>query len=336
MEMLSKIAGLNLFIKRDDQTGLAFGGNKVRKLEYLMADVLANEADCVITWAGVQSNWCRQLAAAATKVGILPVLLLFKRPGLPSDYDGNLLLDFLFGAEIHLRDLGPNRRMMELNGVRDLVDEIAAEHRREGRKPYVAPIGASLMEGSMQKPLGAIGYVNAVLELLEQAEARQIKIDSIVFATGSGSMQAGLLVGAKLFAPGLKVIGISVSEDAETMSRWVDEISRQTLDELVPEANITIRKDEIIVLPQYMGQGYGILDQNTASTMRIAARAEGIVLDPVYTGRAMMGLLDLARNGYFERGENVVFLHSGGTPAIFPYREVLMKHLSTGARASAS
>ncbi len=332
---LSKAAGVNLFIKRDDQTGLGFGGNKVRKLEYLFADILAKRADCVITWAGVQSNWCRQLAAAARKMGVLPVLLLFKRPGLPSDYDGNLLLDCLFGADIHLRELGPTRKMMELDGVRDLVEGVAETYRQAGRTPYIAPIGASLLEGSMQKPLGAIGYVNAFVELLEQAAAARQKIDSIVFATGSGSMQAGLLVGARLFAPEVKVVGVSVSEDVETMKGYVDAIARQTLQELVPGDRIVIDPDDIIVLPQYMGKGYGILDQNTASVMRLTAQTEGILLDPVYTGRAMMGLLDLAQNGYFRAGENVVFLHSGGTPAIFPYREGIMKHLSTAAHAGA-
>jgi L-cysteate sulfo-lyase len=336
MKTLSNIAGVNLFVKRDDQTGLAFGGNKVRKLEYLMVDVLAQQADCIITWAGVQSNWCRQVAAAASKVGILPVLLLFKRAGLPGECDGNLLLDLLFGAEIHLRDLDAGRRMMELDGVRDLVEEIAEIHRKAGRKPYIAPIGASLSEGSMHKPLGAIGYVNATLELLEQAEDLGFKIDTIVLATGSGSMQAGLLVGAKLLAPGLKVVGISVSEDVETMSRYVKTISQQTLNELAPAAGIEIEKEDIVVIEQYIGEGYGILDRDTASTMRLVAQSEGILLDPVYTGKGLFGLLDLARNGYFKPGSCVVFIHSGGTPAIFPYRDCIMKHLSVAARDGAS
>ncbi len=335
MPNLSDLAGVNLLVKRDDQTGLAFGGNKVRKLEYVMADVLAQGADCIVTWAGVQSNWCRQVAAAAAKVGVLPVLLLFKRPLLPGEYDGNMLLDALFGAEIHLRELGPNRRMMRLDGVRDLVQEIADAQVRAGRKPYIAPIGASLLEGSMQRPLGAIGYVSALMELLEQAAAQRLKPGSIVFATGSGSMQAGLLVGAKLFAPDLKIVGVSVSEDVDTMTHMVDIIARQTLQELAPEAGIAIDKRDIIVLPQYMGEGYGIVDQGTVSTMRLAARSEGLLLDPVYTGRAMLGLLDLARSRYFKPGESVVFLHSGGTPAIFPYRDDIIKHLSAVAHAGA-
>lgn len=335
MDALSDIMGVNLMVKRDDLTGLAFGGNKVRKLEYLMADVRAQGADCVITWAGVQSNWCRQLAAAANRCGVLPVLLLFKRPGLPADYDGNLLLDFLFGAEIHLQDLGKDRKMMELAGVRDLVEEIAERQRKAGRKPYIAPIGASLMEGSMTKPLGSVSYVNAFVELLEQAEGAGRRIDYIVIATGSGSMQAGLLVGAKLLCPTVKVVGISVSEDVDTMTGYVESIAAQTLEDLVPGMRLKIDKGEIIVTEQYIGEGYGILDRETATTMRMAAQTEGILLDPVYTGKAMIGTIDLINSGFFRASDNVVFLHSGGTPAIFPYREGIVKNLSSAARARA-
>lgn len=334
MPKLSRELGFNLFIKRDDQTGLAFGGNKVRKLEYLMSDIVSQKADCVITWAGVQSNWCRQLAAAARMVGVLPVLLLFKRQGLPGDFDGNLLLDVLLGAEIHIRNLDPNRNMMALSGVHDLIEELADIHRKAGRKPYIAPIGASLLGGSMQKPLGSLGYVNAVAELLEQTEPMGIGVNHIVLATGSGGMHAGLVVGAKLFAPEMNIVGISVSEEAATISEWTEIISRQTLDELVPGSNITIEEEDITVFDDFMGRGYGQLDEATTKCMRRVAQEEGILLDPVYTGRAMLGLFELARKGYFKQGENVVFIHSGGTPAIFPYRAELLNTLFKSGKAA--
>lgn len=327
---LSAQLGINLLVKRDDQTGLAMGGNKVRKLEFVLADALAQGADCIITWAGVQSNWCRQLAAAARKCGIQPILVLFKRPGLPMEVDGNVLLDQIYGAEIHLRDLGV-RDIMQFESVRECVEEVAEEKRKMGRRPYIAPIGGSLTEGSMVQPLGALGYVNAALELLEQARNRNLRIDSIVLATGSGGMHAGLLVGAKLLSPNLRVVGISVSESREQMQKLVAQIAKRTLEEFeaVSGNSILLTADDIQVF-DYVRAGYGIIDAAIVDAMRLTASAEGLLLDPVYTGKAMIALLDLCRQGYFHRGENVVFLHTGGAPAIFAYRDAILKHLQEG------
>lgn len=330
LERLSKIVGVNLLIKRDDLTGLAFGGNKARKLDFLMADVLAQGAASVITWAGIQSNWCRQLTAACGPLGIWPVLLLFKRSNLPGELDGNLLLDMICGADVHVVDLDPSRKMMELSGVSDLVRDLADRERRAGRKPYIAPIGASVTEGDMVHPLGAFAYVNAFLEIARSADAMGVNIDAIVFATGSGSTHAGLLVGARILSPKTKIVGISVSESSEEMSRLTFPIAEQALRELGTKASGTagLESNDLVIFDQYLEEGYGIPNRATIETIRLVAKTEGILLDPVYTGRAFVGLLDLIKLGYFHPGENIVFLHTGGTPAIFPYREAFRKHLS--------
>ncbi|HWH56333.1 MAG TPA: D-cysteine desulfhydrase family protein [Terriglobales bacterium] len=322
---LSSSLGIKLFVKRDDQTGLAMGGNKVRKLEYVLADALSRNSDCIITWAGLQSNWCRQLSAAARKCGIKPVLILFRRPGLPTESDGNLLLDRIYGAEIHIRDLG-DRSMMRLDSVRECVEEIADAQRRAGHRPYIVPIGGSALEGSMLQPLGAISYVRAMLELLEQVQNRGLKIDGIVFPTGSGSMHAGILVGAKLLCPTLRVVGVSVSESVAEMTHIVGEIAEQTLRELRMHSQFeaVIDKDDIRVF-DYVRNGYGVLDSGIMSTIRRVAEAEGLLLDPVYTAKAMLAMFDLCQQGYFRPGENVVFLHTGGLPAIFAYGEAMLR-----------
>ena len=259
------------------------------------------------------------------------MLLLFKRKGLPSEFDGNMLLDVLMGAELHLHEAEADRKTMELASVKDLVDKIVERHVQAGRRPYIAPLGASLTEGSMRKPLGGIAYVNAALELLEQAEALGTRIDTIVVATGSGSMQAGLLVGTKLLAPHIKVVGISASADTKTMISYVDTIARQTLAELAPDSGISINSNDIIVLDQF-GEAYGVLLPDTVAAIRRVGEEEGILLDPVYTGRAMAGLLNLAGSGGFCQ-DNVVFLHSGGTPALFAYRDGITSYLSTAQEA---
>jgi 1-aminocyclopropane-1-carboxylate deaminase/D-cysteine desulfhydrase-like pyridoxal-dependent ACC family enzyme len=290
-----------------------------------MADALSRRADTIITWAGVQSNWCRQTAAAAKKLGLRPILILFKRPGLPYEYDGNLLLDFVFDSDIRLVEARQGQKMMEYDGVREVVDEIAEEVRKAGNRPYIAPIGGSLPEASMEKPWGAIGYVNGFIEIAEQIASLGADVDAVVFATGSGSTQGGLLVGAKLVSPGTKTVGISVSETRETMTDYVRNISEKTMELL--EQPQSIEDEDIIVFEDYLREGYGILDQEVADAIRLVAETEGILLDPVYTGKAMSGLLDLVEKDYFAEGANIVFLHSGGTPALFPYREELLQFL---------
>ncbi len=319
MSRLSEELGeVNLYVKRDDLTGLAFGGNKARKLDFIVADVLTQGADTLVTWAGLQSNWCRQTVAACRIAGIHPVVILFKRPGLPSDHDGNLLLDEIMGAEIKIIELAVGKSYMESKDIQDILESVVSEERRLGRKPYIAPIGGSLLEGSMCKPWGAIGYVKAMLELSDQLESEGLEIDYLVHASGSGSTQAGLLAGAKILNSNMKIIGISVSEDKETMKRYVREILEETFKHLGSPP--LAKEADLIVVDDFIGEGYGKLNWETARTIQRVAESEGILLDPVYTGKAMMAMIEMIKQQYFKKGSNIVFLHSGGTPALFPYR----------------
>ncbi len=317
-----RVGTLNIHVKRDDQTGLAFGGNKARKLELIMADALRQRADSVVTWAGLQSNWCRQTAAAAARLGLRSVLVLVKKPGFPVGWDGNLLLDRILGADVRVVEAEQGRSFLELALVADFVEPVVDEERKAGRTPYLAPIGGSLTEGSMSAPLGALSYVRAFVELHEQAADLGISLDSVVHATGSASTQAGLVVGAKLLSPGTRIVGISVAADRETVAGYVDVIGNQTLAALGVDDRVA--PEEVIVLDDYLAEGYGILNEPVRDAISLVAREEGLLLDPVYTGKAMVGMLDLAGRGWFREGESVVFMHTGGTPALFPYREGLL------------
>jgi D-cysteine desulfhydrase len=216
--------------------------------------------------------------------------------------------------------------MMDLDAVLPILQPFIDREHDAGRKAYLAPLGASLLQGSMTKPLGAISYVRAFLELLDQCEQQHIPLGTVVLATGSGSMQAGLVAGARLLCPNLKVVGISVSDDRLTMFNRVSLIVEQTLREF--ESTVPVSKDDIVVFDNYIGGGYGEMDRATAEAVRLVAKTEGVLLDPVYTGKAMVGLIELAHQGYLRTQENVVFLHSGGTPALFPYSDSFCKYLS--------
>jgi len=324
-----ELKGVRLLIKRDDQTGIALGGNKARKLDFIVGDALRRKSDSIITWGGVQSNWCRQLAAAARRVGLDPVLILFRRAGLPADYDGNLLLDSILDANIQVIDWAPGTSFMELKMVAHLLNDAADKERAAGRCPYIAPIGGTFAEGSMLEPLGAISYAEALIEVLDQASARGFDINHIVVPSGSGSTQAGLLVAAKAVCPELKVIGISVCEEIETLTRFVRRVARETADAL--GLQFEILPEDVVVHGEFLGGGYGILDERSAAAMKRVGKTEGIILDPVYTSKAMGGLLELCQRGYFSPGSNVVFLHTGGVPAIFPYRQQIGELLAAPA-----
>lgn len=323
--LTEKLDRVDIYLKRDDLTGLAFGGNKARKLDFIVADAVQKGADTLVTWGGVQSNWCRQVAAAAATIGMKSVLVLFKSQTTAAGDDGNLLLDRLFGADIRIVEAAAISNMLEFAGVRRFVDPIVEETERAGNVPYVLPIGGSLVEASMASPWGAIAYVNACAELLNQASAEGVRIDSVVLATGSGSTQAGLLVGAKLLSPATRVVGVTVYASKRKMTEYVRSISEQTVRHL--DASIELMDEDIIVFEDYLKEGYGAFNDEVGAALRILAESEGILLDPVYTGKAMAGMLDLVKREYFGDGENVVFLHSGGTPALFPYRDDIMKSL---------
>jgi len=311
----AEIGHANLLIKRDDQTGLATGGNKTRKLEFIIADALQKKADTIVTSAGVQSNWCRQTAAAARMVGMKPVLVLSKRDESPVTYDGNLLLDILFEAEVRIIEPRADRAAVTAG--------IADELRKNGRNPYLVSVGGSMPGDSMQQPLGAIGYVQAFIELHEQAARIGTGLDAVVLATGSGGTQAGLEVGARAVSPKTRIVGISVSGGRQSAQKLVAEISNATAAAL--DLKFRFSPEEIVVFDEYVGEGYGKLHQSAADAIRLAAVREGILLDPVYTGKAMAGLVDLVRKGYFRKNETIAFMHTGGAPGIFGYRLDLLK-----------
>jgi L-cysteate sulfo-lyase len=288
-----------LWVKRDDQTGLASGGNKTRKLEYLLAEALAEEADVVLTVGAPQSNHCRQTAAAAARAGLRCVLILGgKAPQLEG---GNLLLDRLFGAEIVWA--GQRDRLA-------LLIETAQAQAAAGYRPYVITYGGS-------SPVGASGYAAAMQELLGQAAAGGLAIDHVVVASSSGGTQAGLAVGA--WAAGFtgQIHGISIDRRAGEFQPALAELATQTASLLgAPHA---FQAEELIVHDAYLGGGYGVLGEPERAAIRLLAASEGLLADPVYTGRALAGLLDLIRQGRFRADETVVFWHTGGLPALFAY-----------------
>lgn len=316
--------GPGLFMKRDDLTGQAFGGNKSRKWEYIIQDALDKKADVILTWGSLQSNWCLQTAATARRFGIEPVLILFKSYDLPKEPDGNLLLNFILAADVRIRQ-AQKGKVIDPAQVKFYLESVADQFRRDGRSPYLVSIGGSQVFGSMDKPLGAVGYVEALVELWEQAGAAGIAIDGIVHATGSGGTQAGLTVAAKALDPKVKVVGISVSDEKEAFAECVMNICRDT--EKMLDLPLGLGRDDVIVLDDYLQGGYGAVTPDISRVVRSVFQKEGIVLDPVYTAKAMIGLIDLVKKGYFKKGENVVFFHTGGTPALFPFGRTLLKNL---------
>jgi len=287
------LAGPTLLVKRDDLTGLAFGGNKTRKLEYLFAEAHANGAHTVISAGAVQSNHCRQVAAAAARLNLGCILVLSgEKPGTAT---GNLLLDKLFNAEIVWCSLEERDRVLQ-NTFQSAWEA--------GRRPYLIPYGGS-------NTTGAAAYVYALQELLDQ----DYQPDWIVFASSSGGTQAGLVAGAKLFNFKGKVLGISVDEPQVKLINRVASLATATTDVLGEK--IDISANDILVNDDYLGGGYGVMAQPEIEAIRMFARTEGLLLDPVYTGRAAAGMIDLTHKGFFKRGETVLFWHTGGTPAIF-------------------
>jgi len=282
-----------LLVKRDDQTGLAFGGNKTRKLEFLLAEAQAAGADTLITAGALQSNHCRQTAAAAAKFGLDCTLVLVG--DLPARASANLLLDQLFGANIIWVEKA--RRDAAL---KDTFEKVTAQ----GRKPYLVPYGGS-------NSTGALGYAFAMEEFVGQA----VKADWIIFASSSGGTQAGLVLGAHLFRYPGKVLGISVDEPQAVLQERVANLASETSERFGPRIPFTT--DQVLVNADYAAPGYGILTDAERESIQLFAKNEGLLLDPVYTGRAGAGMIDLVRKGFFKKKETVLFWHTGGQPALF-------------------
>ena len=294
------LGGVALWVKRDDATGLAFGGNKVRKLEYLLAEAQANGARMLITTGAVQSNQCRQTAAAAARFGFDCTLVLRGDP--PPHVTGNLLLDLLCGAEI--RWTGTRSRD-------EVLDEVFQEAWDQGRRPYKIVYGAS-------SPVGALGYVTAMSELSEQASS----YDRIVVASSSAGTQAGMLVGARRHGFNGRITGVSVDQAARKLRQEVAVLAEETATLLGMEAAFS--EDEVEVVDDYIGEGYAVLGRREIEATRLFARLEGLLLDPVYTAKAAGGMVDMIGRGTIAREERVLFWHTGGGPAIFAYGDELL------------
>ena len=295
--LTAQLDGPDLYVKRDDQTGLAFGGNKTRKLEFLIADAQARHADLLITGGAAQSNHCRQTAAAAARFGLACTLVL--AGDSPQNASANLLLDQLLGANIvwcppHARD--------------ETMARVMTEAQAAGHTPYLIPYGGS-------NEIGALGYVYAMKELMAQT----LHPDWIVIASSSGGTQAGLTVGAKLFGYEGKILGISIDKPEVELSRdIIAALATRTARHLGKSLHFI--ESDVLTTDNYLGGGYGVLGKPEIEAIRLFARTEGLLLDPVYTGRAAAGLLDLIEQNLFQPNEKVLFWHTGGTPALFADR----------------
>ena len=312
--LASGAGAVRLFVKRDDCTGLGFGGNKTRKLEFAIGAALAAGADTIITWGAWQSNYVRQVAAAAAQSGMEFHAVVSNPIDRQTDIyfsSGNLLLDRLFGADLHFVADDEDATARE-------IERIAAEVQADGRTPYVIPIGAS-------NGVGALGYAVCAEELLNQCIQCDLHPSAIVLATGSGGTHGGLLGGLRLSGSLVPVIGISVSEPAAVKWSKVRTVIDAMLD-LLSEPQATVADREIIVHDHYIGSGYAVPDEVTNGTIRWAAETSGLLLDPVYTGKAMAGLLDLVRTGVLQG--DVIFLHTGGAPALFAYADEFVSNQS--------
>lgn len=294
--------GPRIFIKRDDLTGVAFGGNKIRKLEYVLAEAQANGARTLVTVGGIQSNHCRQTAALAARLGLECILVLSGEPS--ENPNGNVLLDNLFGAQIVWTALA-NRD--------EVFEETFNLAWSDGKRPFKIPLGAST-------PSGTVGYYTAFQEFLTQG----VEIDWIVVPSSSAGTQAGLMLAARVSRWQGKVLGISIDHPAAELQSKVAILACEAAARL--DLQEQIMPDEAVVNDDYLGGGYAVMDEPENEAIRLFARTEGLLLDPVYTGRAAAGMIDLIRRGFFKEKDRLLFWHTGGTPALFaePYASILM------------
>ncbi len=303
------LGGPQIWVKRDDCTGLATGGNKTRKLEFVMAEALEQGADTIITVGAVQSNHVRQTAAAACKLGLSCEVLLEHRVPDPSDNyanSGNILLDRIFGAKLR-----------EYAGGTDFataMQEVAEEVRSNGGRPYIVPGGAS-------DKIGALGYVNCALELLTQANDQGLVIDHLVTATGSAGTQGGLIVGLQATSSNIPLLGIGVNAPQDVQEQKVFDLAVETAQYI--GAPGVVKREDVVANCDYVGDGYGIPTDSMNEAILLLARTEGLLFDPVYSGKALAGMIDLVRRGEFSDAQNIVFLHTGGSVALFAYADQL-------------
>jgi D-cysteine desulfhydrase family pyridoxal phosphate-dependent enzyme len=312
MDFLSRLSGAlggpRIFIKRDDLTGLAEGGNKTRKLEYLLAEAKAQDADTLVTLGARQSNHCRQTAAAAARCGLRCILVLRGDP--PDGNTGNLLLDRLLGAEVLWCGNRPRETVM---------DEAVAREQASGRRPYAIPLGGS-------SSLGAVAYAIAMSELRDQMGPLEnphvAKFDRIIFASSSGGTHGGLVAGAFLTGFEGEILGISIDQELAELKEAVSRIATGAADLLARPRAFAAR--EISASADYRGAGYGVMGKPEREAISLFARLEGVLLDPVYTARAAAGMIDLVRRRVIGPDETILFWHTGGTPALWAYERELL------------
>ncbi|MGB9625439.1 MAG: 1-aminocyclopropane-1-carboxylate deaminase/D-cysteine desulfhydrase [Phycisphaerae bacterium] len=303
------LGGVRLLMKRDDLTGLELSGNKVRKLEYLVAEARRDGADTLVTDGGFQSNHCRATAAVGARLGMHVRLILRHRTGQP-ELDGNLLLDRLFGAEVSF--VPPDEFRARRS---EIVAQVLREQLSRGRKPYYFPVGASV-------PLGTWGYIRCAAELRDELAADGVERAELVCAVGSGGTIVGLMLGrALLRMNGWRIWGVPVCDDAVYWQRELRRLERETVAKYrlpVAEADTPIR-----LLDGFVGPGYAIPYPEDVEAIRLVAQTEGLLLDPTYTGKAFAGMLDAIRSQLFDRSAAIVFIHTGGVFGLFPQRDAV-------------
>lgn len=305
-----ELGGPALFIKRDDCTGLATGGNKTRKLEFLLGEALGQSADILVTHGAVQSNHVRQTAAAACRAGLKCHALLERRvSGMPAQYDtsGNVFLDKVFGATLEYRPSG-----LDMNAE---TEAVARRLKAEGHRPYFIPGGGS-------NPTGALGYARCAQEILEQAASDGMSFDWLVTATGSTGTHAGLVAGLHALGSDLRIMGISVRQPRDRQIAAVHGLAEKTAERL---GSAPVPVDRVLVDDAYVGEGYGIPAASTIEAIGLTARTEGVLLDPVYSAKGMAGMIGLVRQGFFKTSDKVLFLHTGGATALFAYEDLVLR-----------
>jgi D-cysteine desulfhydrase family pyridoxal phosphate-dependent enzyme len=302
------LGGPRLWVKREDATGVGFGGNKLRKLDYVLHEAITGRADTLVSGGVVQSNSQRQVAAAAVKLGLECHLAVFhgrlSPPTLEYETSGNTLLNRLFGAHLHNVPWSGDR-----NGA---IEALTERLRREGRRPYFVPYGVS-------NALGAVGYASTIDEIGAQSSAAGFHPSAIVHCTGSGATQAGLVVGASIALKGARVIGIDIDAESERVWADVTRYAKAAADLL----EVSFDEADVEVVAGHAGPAYGIPHNATVEAIKLAGVLEALVLDPVYSGKGFAGLIALVRAGRWQPSDNVVFVHTGGAPALFAYQSTL-------------
>jgi len=301
--------GPNIYVKRDDCTGLGTGGNKTRKLEFLIADAIEKKADVIITQGAVQSNHARQTAAAAAKVGMKCELIFEKRvtdASVAYMESGNVFLDKLFGANIREVENGSDMNME--------MENISSDLKEKGMNPYIIPGGGS-------NPIGALGYVDCILELISQANSMNVVFDKIIHATGSAGTQAGIVVGVKALNSKIPVLGIGVNANKKKQEEKVFKLACELCDFLGMPG--LVEREDIIANCDYVGDGYGVSTDEMNAAILMLARQEGLLFDPVYSGKGLAGMIDLIKKDQLKKDENIVFIHTGGSAGLFAYHDLL-------------